>query len=251
MEDTASANTQKKSPLDGIVETVKKVILDPAGFYRGMPKAGGFVDPLIFAVVLGVAAGLVRAVLGLVHLGGALGVGMALAAIVMTPIMVAIFGFVGAAIMFVIWKLMGSNESYETAYRCGAYACAISPITAVIGIIPFVGGLIGMAWMLFLIVTASVEVHKIPAKKAWLVFGIITAVFALASLGAQATARKAQRGMSGWQKQMEKEMGVKAGKDMTPEDAGKAAASFVKAMQEQAMMEAAKAKAAAEAAKDE
>lgn len=247
MENATGTDIQKKSPLDTIIDTVKKVILTPGDFYRGMPKAGGFVDPLIFAVVLGVVAGLVRAALGLVHLGGVVGIGVALGMIIMTPIMVAIFGFVGAAIMFVIWKLMGSNESYETAYRCGAYACAISPITAVLGIIPFAGGLIGMAWMLFLIVTASVEVHKIPAKKAWLVFGIITAVFALASLGAQASARKAQRGMAEWQR----EMGVKTSKDMTPEDAGKAAASFVKAMQEQAMKEAAKAKAEAETNKDE
>jgi len=31
---------------------------------------------------------------------------------------------------------MGSNESYETAYRCGADASAISPITAVATLIP-------------------------------------------------------------------------------------------------------------------
>lgn len=243
MENVTGSDTQKKTPVQEIMDAVKKVITNPVEFYRGMPKMGGFGDPLIFAVVMGVATGIVQAVLGLIRFGAGAAGFMALGAIIFVPIMVAIFGFVGAAIMFVIWKLMGSNESYETAYRCCAYSMAISPITAVIGLIPFVGGLIGMVWMLYLLVMASVEVHKIAAKKAWLVFGIITAIFALISLGAQAGARKAQRSMADFQKEMG-QTGVKADKDKTtPEEAGKAAgtaaAAFMKAMQEQAAKQAA------------
>ncbi|MEI8139704.1 MAG: YIP1 family protein [bacterium] len=239
MDNVTGMDAQKKSPMQGIIDTAKQVIMNPAEFYRGMSKVGGFGDPLIFAVVIGVVTGLVQAVLGMLHFGtGAAGF-MALGAIIIVPIMVAIFGFVGAAIVWVIWKLMGSNESYETAYRCGAYASAISPITAVASLIPVVGSLVGLGWMTYLLVMASVEVHKIPAKKAWLVFGIIAAVFALMTLGAQAGARKAQRSMADFQK----EMGVSTDKDMTPEQAGKAAgnaaAAFMKAMQEQAAKQAA------------
>ncbi len=239
---TAGMEHQKKSPIDAIVETVKKVILAPVEFYRGMPKGGGFGDPLIFVVVLGVVSGVIQAVLSLVHLGAAGTVVMALSLIILGPVWIVVGSFIGAAILFVIWKLMGSNESFETAYRCGAYAAAITPITAVLGIIPYIGGLIGLAWGLYLVVMASVEVHKLPAKKAWLVFGIIGAVLALMSLSAQASARKMQKGMAKWQQ----EMGAKPAKEMTPEDAGKAAASFMKAMQEQAKMEAEKAKAEAQ-----
>jgi hypothetical protein len=229
-------DAQKKSPVQGIMDAAKQVIMDPVGFYRGMAKSGGFGEPLVFAVVLGVVTGIVQAVIGLVHLGPAVSAFMALASIIVVPVMVLIFGFVGAAIVFVIWKLMGSNESYETAYRCGAYASAISPITAVASLIPVVGSLVGLGWMTYLLVMASIEVHKIPAKKAWLVFGIIAALFALMSLGAQAGARKAQRGMADFQK----EMGMTPGKEMTPEEAGKAAATFMKAMQEQAAKQQAK-----------
>jgi hypothetical protein len=239
MENVTGMDAQKKSPVQAIIETVKKVITNPVEFYRNMPKAGGFVDPLVFAVALGVVSGIIQAVVSLFSPVGT--VVLALGAIIMTPIMVLIFGFIGAAIVFVIWKLMGSNESYETAYRCGAYASAISPITVVAGLIPAVGGLVGIAWMTYLLVVASTEVHKIPAKKAWLVFGIIAAVLALANLGAQAGARKAQRSMAGFQKEMEK-IGATADKDMTPEEAGKAAgnaaAAFMKAMQDQAAKQA-------------
>ncbi|MEI7881719.1 MAG: YIP1 family protein [bacterium] len=238
MDNVTGMDAQKKSPVQGIIDMVKQVILNPAEFYRGMPKVGGFGDPLVFAVVLGVVTGIVQAILGLVHLSP-----VGLSAIIIMPIGVLIGGFIGAAIVFVIWKLMGSSESYETAYRCGAYAMAVQPILAVAGLIPVVGSLVGLAWMTFLLVQASVEVHKIPAKKAWLVFGIIAAVFALMTLGAQAGARKAQRSMADFQK----EMGVSTGgKDMTPEQAGKAAAAFMKAMQEQAAKQAQEEKAKAE-----
>lgn len=230
MDNITAPDAQKKTPIQEIIDTAKKVILNPVEFYRGMPKVGGFVDPLTFAVVMGAVLGVVQAVLGLVHLAP-----FGLSAIIVMPIGALIGGFIGSAIMFVIWKLMGSAESYETAYRCGAYTMAFTPITAVVGLIPFLGGLIVLGWMLYLVVMASVEVHKIPAKKAWLVFGIITAIFVLFILGAQATARQAVK--------FQQEMGIKADKDMTPEEAGKAAgnaaAAFMKAMQEQAAKQAA------------
>ena len=53
--------------------------------------------------------------------------------IIFMPIAVAIGSFIGGAILFIIWKLMGSQEDYETAYRCGAYLMALAPITAIIG----------------------------------------------------------------------------------------------------------------------
>ena len=192
---------QSKEIWTKIIDTVKAVITNPAEFYRGMPKTGGFQDPLIFMVVMGVATGLIQAILGIVHVGMRVSVGMALASIVISPIIIGIAGFIGGAILFVIWKLMGSQESYETAYRCGAYAAAIWPITTLLGIIPYIGPLIGLAWGLWLLVIASVEVHKIAAKTAWLVFGIIAALLAILSLGAQAAGRRAVRTAGDFQKQ--------------------------------------------------
>ena len=152
--------------------------------------------------------------------------------------MILIGGFIGAAILFVIWKIMGSNENYETAYRCGAYMMAISPVTAVLSVIPYVGALIGLAWGLYLVVTASVEVHKIAAKTAWLVFGIITAIFALMSVGSAMAARRMSRSMQTWQQEMGTE-----NKDLSVQ-MGKTAAAMSKALEaqmKQAQLEAEKA----------
>jgi hypothetical protein len=232
------AEVQAKQLWSGIIEAAKAVITSPAEFFRAMPRGGGFGDPLVFMVVMGVIAGLVQAVLGLVHLGVRVSIGMAIASVVVTPIGALIGGFIGAAILFVIWKLMGSQQSYETAYRCGAYMSAVMPITVVLGIIPWVGTLVGLAWACWLLIIASVEVHSIKAKTAQLVFGIIAALLALMSISAQITARRMARRMQTWQN----EMGIKPGKDMTPEEAGRAAGAFLRGIQEEAQKEAARQK---------
>lgn len=236
MDNIPGTEQQAKVMWQGIVDTALKVIKTPAEFYRGMAKSGGFVDPLIFAVVMGAIGGVVYAILGLLHLIPMMSGGMALSMIVTAPIGAVIGSFVGGAIVFVIWKLMGSSESYETAYRCGAYASAVSPIAMACNVVPYVGGLVGLAWMVYLLVIASVEVHKIAAKTAWLVFGIIGGLCALGAINGQIAAHRAQRDMS----EITKAWGGKASKDM--EAASKAAADMVKAMQEQA----AKAKAEAQ-----
>jgi hypothetical protein len=173
-----------------IPQTAIRFITAPAAFYREMPKKGGFVAPLVFAVAMGVIGGIIQAVASLAALNPAASAMAGLASVVLVPIMVAIFGFVGAAIMFVIWKLMGSQEDYETAYRCGAYAAAFTPITMILGLIPYAGSAVGILIMVYLLVVASVEVHQLPANKAWLVFGIIGAILVFASVSAQIAAQK-------------------------------------------------------------
>ena len=173
-----------------IPQTAIRFITSPVAFYREMPKKGGYVGPLVFAVAMGVVGGIIQAVASLVALNPAASAMAGLASLFLVPIMVAIFGFIGAAIMFVIWKLMGSQEDYETAYRCGAYAAAFTPITMLLGLIPYAGSAVGILIMVYLLVVASVEVHKLPANKAWLVFGIIGAMLIVMSITAQMAAKK-------------------------------------------------------------
>lgn len=178
-------------------QTAINVITKPAEFFQGMPKTGGFLEPLVFAVIMGFIAGIIHAVLGLFGAGYGGGMTGGLGVIIIMPIAVAIFSFIGAAIMFVIWKLMGSQEDYETAYRCGAYLTALAPITAVISVVPYAGGLVNMAIYVYFIVMASIYVHNIPSQKAWLVFGIIGVVFALLGVFAEYNARNMASSIKG------------------------------------------------------
>lgn len=179
-----------------------RVITQPTEFFRGMPKSGGFLDPLVYMVIIAVIDAVLIAVKSLTSLGAMAGVGTLIGTLIIMPIVVAVMSFVSAAIIFVIWMLMGSKESYETAYRCTAYIYTISPITILLGFVPYLE-LIGIAWGLYLLVTASVQVHRIPAARAWTVFGIIAALLALATLSMQIAARKMQENLGQYSQQLQ------------------------------------------------
>lgn len=182
-------------------QTAVNVITKPAEFFQEMPKFGGFLEPLVFAIIMGFIAGIIQAILSFIGLGPGAGYGGGMSGfsmIIFMPIAAAIGSFIGGAILFIIWKLMGSQEDYETAYRCGAYLMALAPITAIIGAIPYAGGLISMCIYLFYLVTASIHVHNIPSQKAWLVFGIIFAVFAFIGVYGEHKARTMRPQLEQW-----------------------------------------------------
>ncbi|MDI6742264.1 MAG: YIP1 family protein [Smithella sp.] len=185
-------------------QTAVNVVARPAEFFQSMPKTGGFLEPLVFVIAMGVITGVVQVILnfaGLGYSGPQENSMMArLSFIVFMPVAAAIGSFIGAAFLFVIWKIMGSSENYETAYRCGAYLMALSPITTVIGAIPYAGGILSMAIYVYYLVMASVYVHDLPAQKAWIVFGIIGAIFVFFGLFAERSMRHMDTDTERWRK---------------------------------------------------
>ncbi len=219
----------KRIDFSTIPQTTLRILTQPALFFREMPKTGGFVEPLVFMVAMGVVSGIIGglltalfSILGL-HFGAGMVTGFI--AIILMPIYFAIgsavFGFVSAAILFIIWKIMGSNEEYETAYRCNAYISAVLPVTTVLALIPYVGGAIGILIGIYYLVHASIETHGIPSRKAWLVFGIIAAVLVIFQISAQIAARRASHNL---------EKATESWKD-TSEQMQKAAEEMQKQMQ--------------------
>jgi hypothetical protein len=244
------AQQTKNIDFAAIPQTAVKVVTSPAAFFRGMQKSGGFIEPLVFMVVMGLVSGIIQAVLSILHLNMVGGVAAGVASIIILPVAIAIFGFVSAGISFVIWKIMGSQESYETAYRCVAYAGAISPITTLLGIVPYLGSALGILIGTYFIVIASVEVHRIPQKKAWTVFGIIAAVLILLSLSGQFAARRLSSETGRFQEEM-KEATTQMQKSAeesrkAAEEAGKAASSMNEEMQKKMEQQAEEMKKAAE-----
>ncbi len=176
--------------MNSIFEDVRRVITNPVDFYRGMTKTGEFGNPIIFVLIMAVASAVLLglfALFGVGNIGGAMAVGVG--GVILLPIMFFLFSFIGAGTMFVIWKLMGSQESFEISYRCVAYASAIYPITALAGLIPYLGSLIGVAWWIYLMIIASQEVHQIAQKTAFMVFGILGALLIVTNLSSEMAAR--------------------------------------------------------------
>ena len=219
------AEKQMKENITSIINTMKEVILSPAGFFRKMPRSGGFVDPVIFIASMSLIVGVINLILWLLDLGFATSFGTALLYVVIVPVFAVIFSFVGAAILFIIWKIMGSQESYETAYRCGAYAAAITPVTTVVGVVPYIGSVIGLVWMAYVIVSASIEVHGIKQKIAWIVFGVLFGLLLIMNISAMYSARHFSSEMEQWQETSQDF------DKMTSEEKGEALGKFMKGMQ--------------------
>ena len=170
-----------------------RIVTAPAEFFREMPKTGGFLEPLVFSGVMGLAASIIQAIWSLLGFGyggqAQSGLASIFLSIIYMPVIFAISSFIGAAIVFYIWKLMGSTENYEVSYRCMAYLMALAPIIAIIKVVPYAGIISSFAIVTFYIVIASTEVHGIPVRKAFQVFGIIGVVLTVLSLYSEYSAR--------------------------------------------------------------
>jgi len=218
--------------LPSIVETAKRVITDPAGFYRSMPQSGGFAAPMIFVLVMAVVSGLIVALLAMVGVDMAAGAAIGFAAVVMLPVMAIIGSFIGAGILFVIWKLMGSDRDFETAYRCVAYAAAIMPVTTLLAFVPYLGSAVKVLWSFYLMYLASIEVHGIPARTAMIVFAVLGGLLLLLNLSAERAAHRMAVQMEQMGGQLEGLGGSLEGIDrMSPEEAGKAVGEFMKGLE--------------------
>ena len=212
--------------MNSILEDVRKVITNPVDFYRGMTKTGGLGDPIIFTLVMAVGGAILLAFIslfGMGSIGGAMAVGFG--GIILMPIMAFIFSFIGAGILFVIWKLLGSQESFEVSYRCVAYASAIYPITALAGLIPYLGTIIGIAWMMYLMIIASIEIHQMVEKSAYIVFCILGMFLIATNLSSEIAARRMASGLEKLGGNFEKM------EDMSPEEAGEAVGKFLKGIE--------------------
>lgn len=227
-----------------VLEEAKRVISDPVGFYRDMPTSGGYANPIIFLVVMVVAAMIVSflfSIIGLAKFSPFVGGAVSISMLIVGPIFAVIASFIGAAILFVIWKLMGSEKDYETAYRCMAYSSAIAPVIAVITFIPYIAGIVQKLWGAFLMYTASVEVHKIKAQTAKVVFGILAALGIVMGYSGEKTMRSYEHRLGKISVEMEREL--KEGSigaalqnmenldELTPEEAGKQFGEFMKGME--------------------
>lgn len=215
-----------KFDINKVIADAKLVLVNPSVYYQNMPKTGGFAEPLTFIVVMAVAMGVISALLSLFSSAGAGLLALGFGAIIILPISVVIGAFIGAAILFFIWKLMGSAESYETAFRCLAAATALYPIMALLAIIPYLGTIIGIAWASYLMIEASVAVHGRERRIATIVFGVIGALMILSNVSSEYAARNLVS-------QAER-MGAmfENYQNLPPEEAGKKMGEFLKGIEE-------------------
>ena len=180
MDDTSISKPDTRNMFIFIINTIKYIIINPVTFFRNMPKQGSLTEPLLFTIFIGIISGVIFVVLNAIlyaisdySLALAVNPIILLIPILLTVIITVIYAYVFSVIFFLVWKLLGSNESYKTAYRSISFGTAIFPIALFLTILPYIGIILGVAWIIYLLFVSSIEVHYIKLKPALICFGII------------------------------------------------------------------------------
>lgn len=132
---------------NNFVNTWKDVVKHPNDFFRNMPVSGGYRDPLIFAIVNYIIAAILATVSSVMQtrilaesevvpeIMVSMSQGMGLLNLVTAPILDVIGLFIGAAIFFVCFNIMGGSGTYEGTVKIVAYTSILPVISGIIGII--------------------------------------------------------------------------------------------------------------------
>jgi len=170
---TASAGGEfdYRDPVQSFVVTVRRLVLEPVAFFRGMTRQGDFVNPLVFGLICWEISALIGGILGVLAsiVGiGVRGVGEAIvgifASLILTPIFAAIGFLIAAAIIHLLVVLIARPMStgFETTFRVVAYA----NVTALVNWIPILGALVAAVWYTVLAIFGVREGHATSTGKA-------------------------------------------------------------------------------------
>jgi hypothetical protein len=148
------------------IETWKDIVQRPSNFYKNVSTVGGFADPLTFAVISYFIYGLLTAfsTRGM-SMGGISGarefnLSMMLIFVISMPILGIVFLFIGGAILYMVYKLLGGTGSYEGTVIFMSYATAVT----VVSWIPFIGWIIG-TYGIYLNIIGGTFIHNISMGK--------------------------------------------------------------------------------------
>ncbi len=204
-----------------LIDDSKAVLMTPKEYFASMPKTGGFVEPLIKAVIYGLVAGIITFIWSLLHLTAAAGMfgkwmggGVGVMAIIGALIGAVIGLFIGGVILLIISAICGGSKDYEANVRVTASLMVLSPINALLGftggISIYLGAIISLAvslygiWLLYNALISALGAGEKAAK----VVSIILAILPVISLISMLTCYKAastvsDKYMSDQQKQEE------------------------------------------------
>lgn len=173
----------------GIIETLKQSLFSPQAFFERCPRTGGFVVPLLYALIVKTTSSLVSVLwlfstrnqwLEKLDLSGN---GLMLVGL-MIPIALFMSIVIEAGIVHLsLFLLGGAKEGFETTFRVVCYGSG----PQLLDVIPVIGGWIALMWKTFLLIIGLREFHRISTGRAmWAIvlpslfcFGVMGITFAL------------------------------------------------------------------------
>lgn len=182
--ETQSKDSGIRATIHHYARFALRLCRNPRQEFRTMERSGGFSQPLMFVVALGLVAGIARILVTCFYManGADLGLFTALSAILAVPLSLVFCAYLGAFMLYMLWRALGSDEPLETAFRVVSYLTVIAPVAVLLSPVPYVGPVLILAALAYGLVLASQEVYGLKAAQTWLVFGIAFIVFAAAAL---------------------------------------------------------------------
>jgi hypothetical protein len=190
---TSGGDYDLSNPVGSFVDTVRRVVLQPVGFFAGLPRSGSLLNPLIFALICTEVSVILGGILRLAGVGEGFVAGYGfqvpeeqdfgefVGSVIFGPIGGAISVFVIGGIAHLLVRLVvgATNSGFGATFRVASYAS----VTSLVSWIPIIGGLLGL-YGIYLAVVGIREMHGTTTGKAVLVVVIpVIVVVVLALLG--------------------------------------------------------------------
>ena len=190
---TSGRDYDLSNPVESFADVVRRVVLQPVGFFAGLPRRGSLLNPLVFALICTEIAAILGGILSLAGVGGAFvtgygfqvpqnqGFGEFIGSVVLAPIGGVIGVFVVAVIAHLLVRLVvgATNAGFGATFRVVAY----TSVTSLVSWIPFVGGLLAL-YGIYLAVVGIREMHNTTTGKALVVVLLpVIVIVVLALLG--------------------------------------------------------------------
>ena len=162
--------------LEGLAGALRGFVTAPGATFAETRTAGDLGSPLLFAVLVAVVTGLVGQIWAMLvgssmltmlpaELQEGLGAlmlasgGGFLVGLVIAPIMTLVWIFIWGAIVHVLLVLVGGLDSSEAGFEGTLRVVAYSSIGNLAKLVPVLGGLISVVWMIFLMIIGLNRIH--------------------------------------------------------------------------------------------
>jgi hypothetical protein len=159
---------EKHGLIQGLLGTLRQSLFSPVAFFAGLPRSGGFLVPLLFALIIETVGGLAGYVWGQAFespflsspkTSGSMMVVMGL----LMPLIVFVSIVAWALVLHLsLFLVGGAKEDFEATFRVVFYTSGPS----LCSVIPIIGTWITLPWRLYLVIIATREVHRITTAKA-------------------------------------------------------------------------------------
>lgn len=155
--------------LQALFLTIKQSLLDSTKFFSVLPRRGGLLNPLLYALIVETAGNMAGYLSGMAvenpffpqaKLTG----GLMIIIGVLIPIGVVLWLFLWSVLLHVSLLLIGgAKEDFEASFRVVSYTSAAD----LFNIVPIIGWLVALVWKLYLLVVGVREVHQTGTGRAF------------------------------------------------------------------------------------